>query len=592
MQGANIAKRSASENTGVHFDLTRGDGLVKRSVIVWAMALAVAALAAGCGGSSKKSSKNKTTTAAAGAKGGTMITRANAAPAGSPDTQVNYTLQEWQWLIITHDGLVGFKHAGGAEGVKIVPDLATSVPTPTDNGKTWTFTLRSGIKFSNGKTLTGQDVKATFERLFKIGNSPNAGTWYNVIVGADACIKAAKTCDLSKGIVVGGNTVTFHLTSGDPEFLDKLSVPFAFILPADTPTKDLNIPPAGTGPYKWVEYTPQKEMKVVRNPYFKLWSTEAQPEGLPDSIVQKFGLSVEAEVTQVENGQTDYIANADSIPSDRLNEISSKYASQVHINPLTAVFYFAFNTRIPPFNNLQARQAVNYATDRNALIKLYGGPRIASPTCQILPPNFPGYKPYCPYTVNPGSGTWTGPDMAKAQQLVTASGTKGMAVKVNTDTTDVDKAYGLYFIGLLNKLGYKASPQFLANDIQYPFVQNSKNKVQFAYSSWFQDYPAASDFLNILLGCGSFHPNSNSSPNIAEFCDKSIQGKMDKAGKLGLTSTQASNNLWATVDKEVTDQAPWVAMFNPKLLDFVSKRLKGFTWSPQWYFLLDQASVK
>ncbi len=565
---------------------------LKRSAMLWAMAVVVAVLATGCGGSSKSKGGSTTTPTAAGAKGGTLITLANAAPSGSPDPQVNYTLQEWQWLILTHDGLVGYKRVGGPEGTKKVPDLATAIPKPTDNGKTWAFTLRSGIKFSNGNTVTGKDVKATFERLFKIGNSPNAGSWYNVIVGGDACVKTPKTCDLSKGIVVNGDTITFHLTKGDPEFLDKLSVPFAYILPADTPAKNLNIPPAGTGPYKWVQYAPQKQMKIVRNTYFKEWSKDAQPDGLPDSIVQKFGLSVEAEVTQVENGQADWIANADSIPSDRLPELSSKYSTQVHINPLTAVYYFAFNVRVPPFNNLKARQAVNYATDRNALVKLYGGTNVAVPTCQILPPNFPGYKPYCPYTVNPGSGKWTGPDMAKAKQLVQQSGTKGASVKVNSDTTEVDKAYGLYFIGLLNKLGYKASPQFLSNDIQYPYIQNSKNKVQFAYSSWFQDYPAASDFLDILLGCGSFHPNSNSSPNIAEFCNKPIQAKMDQAGAMGLTDPVGANNLWAQVDKEVTDQAPWVSMFNPKLLDFTSSRVKGFQFSPQWYFLLAQASVK
>jgi peptide/nickel transport system substrate-binding protein len=564
---------------------------VRRSVFLGAMVVLVAALVAGCGGSGKKGAKTSGSTAA-GAKGGTLITRANAAPAGSPDTQVNYTLQEWQFLIITHDGLMAFKRVGGAEGSKLVPDLATATPTPTDNGKTYKFTLRTGIKFSNGQTLTPKDVKATFERLFKIGTSPNAGSWYGVIKGADACLKKAKTCDLSQGIVISGNDITFHLTKVDPEFLDQLAMPFTFVLPAGTPAKQVNIPPPGTGPYKWVQYEPTKQMRVVRNTYFKEWSKDAQPEGLPDEIVQKFGLSVEAEVTQVENGQADYIANADSIPSDRLNELSSKYASQVHINPLLATWYFAFNTRIPPFNNLKARQAVNYATDRNALIKIYGGPKLALPTCQVLPPNIPGYKPYCPYTVNPGSGKWTGPDMAKAQQLVTQSGTKGASVKVNSDTTDVDKAYGLYFIGLLNKLGYKASAQFLSNDIQYPFIQNSKNKVQFAFSDWFADYPAASDFLDILLGCGSFHANSNSSPNIAEFCNQGIQAKMTQAANVGVKNVQQASSIWSDVDRLTTDQAPWVAMFNPKLVDLVSKRVKGFTWSPQWYFLLDQASVK
>jgi peptide/nickel transport system substrate-binding protein len=564
----------------------------RRLVATSAVALLIAALAAGCGGSGKKT----TTTAAnggssgGGASGGTLITLANAAPAGSPDPQVDYTLQEWQLLVLTHDGLVGFAHAAGNPGTKIVPDLATTVPTPTDGGKTYTFTLRSGIKFSDGKPVTPADVKATFVRLFKIGNSPNAGTWYNVIVGGDACVKTPKSCNLDQGITTSGNKITFHLTRGDPEFLDKLGVPFAFILPASTPDTNVNIPPAGTGPYKWVEYAPNKEIRLVRNPFFHVWSADAQPAGKPDVILQKFGLSVESEVTAVENNQADWIF--DPVPADRLNELGTKYAKQVYISPLTAVWYFAFNTRVPPFDNLKARQGVNYATDRNALVKVYGGPKLAAPTCQILPPSFPGYVAYCPYTANAGNGKWTAPDVPKAQQLIAASGTKGAAVKVNTTNDPVGKGVGLYFVGLLNKLGYKATLQAMSGDIQYPYSQNSKNKVQFAFSSWYQDYPAASDFLQILLSCDSFHPNSNSSPNIAEFCDKAIQAKMDQAGTVGITNQTKANQIWAQVDKETTDQAPWVAMFSPKYLDFVSSRVKNHVFSPQWYFLLDLASVK
>ena len=232
---------------------------MKRSAILSVAALVLLAVAAGCGGGGKKNTT--TAPAAAGGKGGTFRILANTAPSGSPDSQVNYTLQEWQLLIFTHDGLVAFRRVGGAAGTKIVPDLAESIPQPTNGGKTWTFKIRSGIKFSNGQTLTATDVKATFERLFKIGNSPNAGTWYNVIQGGDACVKTPKTCDLSKGIKVSGNTVTFNLTTADPEFLDKLAVPFAFILPASTSTKNVNIPPAGTGPYKWAQYAANKQIK-------------------------------------------------------------------------------------------------------------------------------------------------------------------------------------------------------------------------------------------------------------------------------------------------------------------------------------------
>src|SRR5919202_3091445 len=199
----------------------------------------IALVVVGCGGGSKKSSKGSNGGGGGGGSGGTLLTLAKGAPSGSPDPQINYTLQEWQLLILTHDGLVGFKRSSGAEGTKLVPDLATSIPKPTNGGKTYTFTLRKGIKFSNGKTLKASDVKYTFERLFKIGQSPNAGTWYNVFVGGDACVKTPKTCSLDQGVVADDakSTVTFHLTHGDPEFLDKLGTPFAFILPTGTRTR-------------------------------------------------------------------------------------------------------------------------------------------------------------------------------------------------------------------------------------------------------------------------------------------------------------------------------------------------------------------
>ena len=94
----------------------------------------------------------------------------------------------------------------------------------------------------------------------------------------------------------------------------------------------------------------------------------------------------------------------------------------MHVNTLTAFWYVPMNVNIPPFNNLKARQAVNYAIDRNAAVKIFGGPKLASPSCQVLPPGLPGLQvDYCPYTKNPGT-TWSAPDLAKAKALVKAVG--------------------------------------------------------------------------------------------------------------------------------------------------------------------------
>ncbi len=557
----------------------------------WSIA-ALAGLAvtvAGCGTSTSSSPAGKPSAAH---RGGTFTILANSS-FGVADPAQNYTLEEWQLLIDTHDGLVQFNRVGGVAGTKIVPDLATAVPLPTDGGKTYVFHLRSGIKFSNGQPLKASDFVRTFERQFTV---PGPTSFYSGILGASKC--KPKSCDLTAGVVAddSANTLTIHLTAADPEFLDKLALPFAYVVPGSTSLKLTgNHVPPGTGPYMWQSYDPNKAAVLVRNPFFHQWSAAAQPAGNPNQIVEKYGLPISEEVTQVENGQADEVFDGDVIPPDRLSELNGpQFQSQVHVNPLTADWYFALNTKLPPFNNVKARQAINFASDRSAYVKIGGGPSLAVPQCQILPPNFPGYASYCPYTAGSDHTKWTGPDLAKARQLVQQSGTAGMKVVVNSTTDESGKALAAQMVSDLNKIGYKASSQLLTASIQYPFTQNSNNlhKWNVAWSAWYQDYPAPSDFLNVLLGCGSIHPGSDASPNIAEFCSQPIQAQMSQAEQLSQANPTAANKLWAKVDHEVTDLAPWVDLYNPKQIDFLSKRVHGYQWNPQWYILIDQLWLK
>ncbi len=186
------------------------------------------------------------------------------------------------------------------------------------------------------------------------------------------------------------------------------------------------------------------------------------------------------------------------------------------------------NTNLAPFNNVKARQAVNYAIDRNAAVKIFGGAKLAAPSCQVLPPAFPGHEDYCPYTKNPGT-RWSAPDLAKAKALVKASGTAGQKVAVVSSDDEVNKAMAVYLQSVLNSIGYKASVKPISGNIFFTYAQNTKNKVQINVQQWYQDYPAASDFLYVLFGCESFHPGSDSSINIAGFCDKKINAQMHKA---------------------------------------------------------------
>jgi len=557
-----------------------------RMMTLGAAVAALALTAAACGGSSQSST---TSTQAAGHKGGTFTILANSA-FGVADPAQNYTLEEWQLLIDTHDGLVGFAKENGLAGNKIVPDLATSIPTPTNGGKTYVFHIRRGIKFSNGQTLKPSDFVTSFERQFTV---PGPTSFYSGIVGASKC--STKHCDLSKGGVIADDsayTLTINLTAPDPELMDQLSLPFAFAVPASTsPKLTGNDVPPGTGPYMWKSYNPNTKAVLVRNPYFHVWSAAAQPAGYPNEIIEKYGLQVSDEVTQVQNGSANEVFDGDQIPSDQLSQLNSaKYAGQVHVNTLTADWYFALNTSRPPFNNLLARQAINYAANRAAYVKIAGGSSLAVPTCQILPPNYPSYVPYCPYTAGTNHTKWTAPDVAKAKQLVQQSGTAGAKVVVDGTNDQVGKALVEQMVSDLNAIGYKASAQLLAASIQYPFVQNSSNagKWNVGWSAWYQDYPAPSDFLNVLLGCGSIHKNSDASPNIAEFCNQAVQAKINQAEAMGATNPSGATALWTQVDHMDTTQAPWVDMYNPKQIDFLSKNVHGYSWSPQWYILIDR----
>jgi peptide/nickel transport system substrate-binding protein len=523
-------------------------------------------------------------------KGGTLHLMAKAA-GGSFDPQVNYTLQYWQLYQATYDGLLAFKKVGGQESFTVVPDLAEAMPQVTNGGKTYVFKLRPGIKFSTGKPVTVDDVVASFERIFKV-SSPTAGTFYNGIVGSAACLKKPADCSLSKGVVgdASTGTVTINLTDPDPELPYKLAVPHASIVPKDSPSKDAGTKPLpSTGPYMAASYDPNRALKLVRNPYFKEWSRDAEPQGYPDEIDETFGLTVEAEVTAVENGQGDWVF--DPPPSDRLNEMGTKYEKQVHVNPLTAFFYLTLNTHLAPFDNQMARQAINWAVDRAAAVRLYGGTNLAQPVCTVLPPGFPGHVNFCDYTKG-GGATWSAPDIEKAKQLVQQSGTAGQEVSVVVQEDEVNKAIGEYVQSLLNQIGYKAKLKPLSANIQFTYIQNTKNKVQLALTSWYQDYPAASDFLNVLLSCASYHPGSDSSINIAGFCDKGVDAQMQDALKTERTSMPTANQKWGQIDQAVMAKSPLVPLFTPKLVDFVSTKVGNYQFSKQFYMLVSQLWVK
>ena len=507
---------------------------------------------------------------------------------GSIDPALAYDVLTWGILSLTNDGLVGLRRVGGVDGTAMVQDLASFIPNPTDGGRTYRFQLRPGILYSSGDPVRPEDFRRAIERLYSL-ESPGS-FYFDTVLGAKKC--RAGSCDLSAGIETDdeARTVTFHLVEPDPDFLNKLTMPFAFAVPAGTPDTPAGTTPIpATGPYMIERYTPGRggEVVLVRNPEFIQWSA-ARPNGFPDRIVFRLesdsDRQLNRQVDEVLEGRADLMFHFP--PADRTAVLKTTRPGQLHSDPVAATVYMFLNTHIAPFNDERVRRALNYAVDRGSIRdEVFGG--AARVTCQILPPTSPGYVPYCPYTDHP-DGTWTAPDLAKARQLVDASGTAGAKVTVWTAPTPfVPGAMpdARYFVRLLDRLGYNAELKVVTTRRYNTTINSRSQHMQIGPLAWGSDYLAESGFLPSLVACGG-------SFNLSQFCDPEIDARMRKATRLATTDPQQSHELWSQIEHDLVDQAPWVPLVNPIWTGLVSERLGNYQYHPYWGQLFDQMWVR
>src|SRR6185437_1853107 len=285
---------------------------VRRAAL--AAVLATVLVAAGCGGSGSGGS-GSSGSAGTPVNGGTLR-------AGIPDNPdyldpgLSYTNEGWEILEATNNGLLTFKKAAGGEGAQIVPDIASAMPAVTDGGKTYTFQVRPDVMFSPpvNRAVQPSDFKFSIERLFRIDSG--GLSFFTGIEGANAYAKS-RTGGIS-GIVANDarGTITFHLTQPDGTFLDYMATPFAFVLPAGTPSKDISTLPQwriATGPYRVSSYTPKQQLVISRNPNFHQWTSDS-PNGHLSQIDVHIGVTPEQSVNEIADGQLDWYFEA--VPPD------------------------------------------------------------------------------------------------------------------------------------------------------------------------------------------------------------------------------------------------------------------------------------
>ena len=182
-------------------------------------------------------------------------------------------------------------------------------PAAQPRGRTYEFQLRSGLRYSDGRPVQPEDFRASLERFLRVTRD-RFPAFFDAIVGARDCVRQPARCDLSTGIATDrqARTVTVHLTRPDAEFLHKLTLPAAYVLPADTPVRRTGdrLPP-GTGPYWFATWDAQRGGHLERNAFFRSPSQQARPAGFADRIevnVRRDG-TVEKQIADVERGAAD-----------------------------------------------------------------------------------------------------------------------------------------------------------------------------------------------------------------------------------------------------------------------------------------------
>jgi peptide/nickel transport system substrate-binding protein len=492
-----------------------------------------------------------------GKEGGTL--RATYASIGELDPTIAYTAEALTSMYATYLPLLTYAHEDGEAGAKVVPALAESLPKISDGGKTYTLTLRKGVKYSNGTPVKASDFTSTIERIFKL-NSPGS-SFYMGIVGAE------KFAETKQGGIPGIETndktgeIVIHLTQPRGPFTNELALLYSALLPSGTPARNLTgDPPPATGPYEIVESERGRGWAYERNPEWAKANAELIPE-VPSGHVNRIEVSIvrnkATSVNEVERGKSDWMQS--NLPSDLYNKVKDKYeGTQFRVEHPINIYYFWMNTTRPPFDDLKVRQAVNYAIDSAAMERIYSGSLAAAH--QILPEGMPGHESYDLYPH----------DMEKARELIAQANPSDRDITVWTDSESPNDKAGAYYQDVLNKLGFNAKLKTINADVYFQQIANSSTPdLDTGWANWFEDYPHPNDYFQPQLSGESIAKIGNT--NLANIDDPKLTAKIARLGSEQLGPKQESE--YADLDREFMEQAPWAPYGTNTVTTFVSDEI-------------------
>jgi peptide/nickel transport system substrate-binding protein len=528
--------------------------------------LSVVTLLVGAGmlvaaGVASPASSSPSAKSSAARKGGTLRLNLSETDYDYVDPALAYFQPSWLTLYSVCANLLNYPDRAGAAGSRLAPDLARSFPKVTAGGRVYTFTLKSGMRFSNGKVVRPADVVATFDRLATPAINSPAIPFFSDIAGAPA-VTAGRTKHISGVRALRGNRVQIRLTKPGPDILSRMAMPFFCILPKGTPATEAGLNTFHTaGPYQLKSRTPNRSAVLVRNKFYR----GNRPRNASQIIIN-VQTNQETTLSQVRAGQRDYDIGG-SPPSAHAG-LARQYGvnkGRYFVNPEITTRYWALNTTRGAFGNTNRRKAVNFAIDRRAIIRQRGA-FAGNPTDQLLPPRLRGYK-------NAGIYPTTRPNVTQARRLM---GSYRGTVKMYTGTSPAAQNTAAVFQANLQRLGVKVDIDSFSTGVMYRRAGTRGEPFDVLNAGWIADYADPFDFIDILLNGNNIHESNNN--NYSYWKNTAYIRKMTSAARLfGTKRYQRYGALDIDIAKNAAPMANWM---NDNARDFIGPRTGCFLYQP------------
>jgi len=476
-----------------------------------------------------------------------------------------------------------FPAAEGANATSVVPDAATDGGQKSADAKTWTFTLKTNVKWQDGKAVTCADFKYGISRTFAADDGITAGPTYavdylniprNSSGGSvyNGPYKKKGQAEYDKAVECpAANKIVFHLRHPVADFDETVTLPaFAAVRQDKDTGAKMDFTPFSDGPYmlqgKW---TASRGGTLVRNPNW-VPSTDNVRKAYPDQINVKFG-DTEAVIASkliADQGNDKNTVTMTAIPPSSVAQVIGNPAlmKRAEINDNGYVDYLSVNVKKIP--SQQVRQAIAMALDKTAYVTALGGASAGVPTNSLISPLLPAYTKYDPF------GTGDKGDPAKAKAVLQAAGIP-LPYKITYDyqkSDPYDKAAAAIKSNL-EAAGFKVTLNALGDDY-YDVISNPAQSPQLMWTAWGADWPSASTVIPPLFDGRQNITSDFLSNDPSEYNDPEANKAIDAA--LNLTDSAEQQKQWSNLDEKIVKQAAAIPMMANKWFYIHGSNVKGF----------------